>query len=140
MGALSSKLRNVAGGGLTFWCAGCREAHTVWTGQGPGPRWTWNGDVERPVFGPSVLVRTGHYADGKSPADCFICQEHRAHPDDDHGSWRCTICHTYVGCNGAQPGEIIYLSDCTHDLAGKVIPLPDMPQYRERDCGAEGGT
>jgi hypothetical protein len=122
MGALSSKLRNVAGGGLTFWCAGCREAHTVWVGEGPGPRWTWNGDVERPVFGPSVLVRGV-----------------KRLTDERHAAWMRgeplpepvpQICHTFVGCNGAQPGEIVYLSDCTHELAGKVIPLPDMPSYR----------
>lgn len=123
MAQISKYLRNVAGGGLTFWCQGCREAHTVWTGQGPGPRWTWNGDVERPVFGPSVLVRglqalrdergrwTGEYRRG---ADGHPLQQ---------------VCHTFVGCNGAQPGEIIFLGDCTHELAGKVLPLAELPAY-----------
>ena len=46
MGALSIYLRNVAGGGLTFWCPGCKEVHTVWHGEGPGPRWGWNGSAD----------------------------------------------------------------------------------------------
>lgn len=35
------------------------------------------------------------------------------------------ICHSFVSCNGAQPGEIVFLSDSTHHLAGQVRPLPD---------------
>ena len=56
MGAISSKLRNVAGGGLMFWCPGCDMAHEVRVGDGSGPRWGWNGDAARPTFTPSVLV------------------------------------------------------------------------------------
>ena len=32
-------------------------------------------------------------------------------------------------CNGAQPGEVIFLSDCSHALAGTVQPLPDLPSH-----------
>lgn len=31
------------------------------------------------------------------------------------------VCHSYV-----QGGNIKYLGDCTHDLAGKTVPLPDF--------------
>lgn len=126
MGALSSKLRNVAGGGLTFWCQGCGEAHTVWVSDGPGPRWTWNGDAEKPVFGPSVLV-TGVKRMTDEQHAAFLRGEPLPEPTP-------LRCHTFVGCNGAQPGEIAYLSDCTHELAGKVIPLPDMPAPRSREA------
>lgn len=44
-----------------------------------------------------------------------------------------TRCHTFVGCNGAQPGQIIYLGDCSHALAGQVRPLAEMPQPRHID-------
>ena len=37
-----------------------------------------------------------------------------------------TVCHSFVGCNGALPGQIIFLSDCTHDLAGQVVDLADL--------------
>lgn len=121
MAQLSKYLRSVAGGGLTFWCQGCREAHTVWVGQGHGPRWTWNNDADKPVFGPSVLVR------GVQPLT-----------DEQHQAWmdgaplpepKPLVCHTFVGCNGAQPGEIVFLSDCTHELAGKVMPLAELPEH-----------
>lgn len=132
MGALSKYLRDVAGGGLSFWCEGCKCAHTVWVqGHEPNdgrPRWTWNGDVERPVFGPSVLVT---YQRGEPPVTPENLDAYRANP------WPQTKvehrCHTFVGCNGAQPGEIIFLGDCTHALAGQVRPLAEMPQHRGPD-------
>ncbi len=133
MGWLSKHLRNVAGGGLTFWCQGCREAHTVWVSEGPGPRWTWNGDVEKPVFGPSVLV-TGRRLTDKGDAQWQAWHDAgcpKPAPELDAQDFRC---HTFVGCNGAQPGEIIFLSDCTHELAGTVQPLADMPPMRHLEA------
>lgn len=127
MGQLSKYLRNVAGGGIAFWCEGCREAHVVWTGAGPGPRWSWNGDVNKPVFGPSVLVRGHHIvrdAQGRWTGHWVL---------DENGLALPRVCHTFVGCNGAQPGEIIYLGDCTHALAGQVRVLAEMPTFRSTE-------
>lgn len=87
--------------GLMFWCPGCDAAHKIQYGSGGGPRWGWNGDVNKPTFTPSVLVRyDGPDAgiDGAPPA----------------------ICHSFV-----TDGRIQFLSDCTHDLAGKTVDLPD---------------
>jgi len=117
MGAISSKLRKwtdpaTGNEGLTYWCQGCESPHAIRT-KGDGS-WGWNGDVERPVFTPSVLVT------------------YPAVPDAEPGfeEWRTERrCHTFVGCNGAQPGEVIFLGDCTHALAGTVHPLPDLPAY-----------
>ena len=36
------------------------------------------------------------------------------------------LCHSYVGINGAKPGQIIYLNDSQHYLAGKVVDLPEF--------------
>lgn len=126
MGQLSKYLRNVAGGGLTFWCQGCKEAHTVWHGAGPGPRWTWNGDVEKPVFGPSVLVTGVNRLTDEQHA-AFM----RGEPLPEPTPMRC---HTFVGCNGARPGEIVFLSDCTHELAGQTLPLAELPPYMSREA------
>lgn len=93
--------------GLTYWCQGCNEAHGIRT-KGPGA-WSWNGDLEKPVFTPSVLTTWTQRPEGAAPI------EHR--------------CHTFVGCNGAQPGEVIFLGDCTHALAGTVQPFPDLPDW-----------
>lgn len=125
MGALSRHLRDVAGGGLAFWCQGCREAHVIWVGEGPGPRWTWNGDVDKPVFGPSVLV-TGVKRLTDEQHAAFMRGEPLPEPTPSR-------CHTFVGCNGARPGEIVFLSDCTHELAGKTMPLAEMPAYRSEE-------
>ena len=87
--------------GLTYACQGCGGTHSVRT-SGPPPVWAWNGDRDRPVLSPSVLVT--------------IKRQDSTH-----------VCHTFIGCNGAQPGEVIFLPDCTHAHAGQVLPLPDLP-------------
>lgn len=121
MAQLSQYLRQVDSGGLTFWCQGCGEAHTVWVGEGLGPRWTWNGDVDKPVFGPSVLVQGVKRLTDEQHA-AFM----RGEPLPEPTPMRC---HSFVGCNGAQPGEIFFLSDCTHEMAGKVLPLAELPPH-----------
>lgn len=119
MSRLSRKLRQSVDGagrkGLTYWCQGCESLHQIWYDGGPpNQNWGWNRDVERPIFTPSVLVT------------------YSANPgaDEEFKEWRTArTCHTFVGCNGAQPGEVIFLGDCTHALAGTVQPLPDLPDW-----------
>ncbi len=106
MAALSKKLRSLEGGRLMFWCPGCDGAHQVGVGQGPGPRWGYNGNPDRPTFTPSVLVTyNGPDAgiDGAPPA----------------------VCHSFV-----TDGRIQFLGDCTHALAGQTVDLPDF----EKGC------
>lgn len=55
MGALSKWLRSVQGG-VAFWCPGCDGAHIVFL-----PRWSWNGNTERPTFSPSLLLTSPGY-------------------------------------------------------------------------------
>lgn len=117
MSRISSKLHKWAdltsgAEGLTYWCQGCQSPHTIKT-KGDGA-WEWNGDAEKPVFGPSVLVTW--------PANPNASEEFK--------EWRTERrCHTFVGCNGAQPGQVIFLNDCTHELAGTVQELPDIPDH-----------
>jgi hypothetical protein len=112
--ALSPILRSLAGGGVAFWCPGCDEAHNVTPGI-----WAWDGNVERPTFSPSVLVRSGHYIDGKKPCWCTYNAEH----PDDPAVFTCSVCHSFV-----RDGRIEFLSDCTHRLAGQTVPLPPWPE------------
>lgn len=121
MGQVSRIFRNGEGANgwksLHFFCPGCNDLHQVLVAHHTRPVWTWNGDLEKPVFGPSLLV------------------SYPANPDagDDFAEWRKErVCHSFIGCNGAQPGEIIFLGDCTHALAGKVVPIPELPE-RWRD-------
>lgn len=109
MGLLSPILRNGTGGRLTWWCPGCDDAHGIQTGDGPGPRWGWNGNPERPTFTPSVLVRTGRAVDPSygppEPGD----------PPE--------VCHSFV-----VDGQMQMLSDCTHALAGQTVAIPPWPR------------
>lgn len=122
MGQLSKYLRH-GEGTLTFFCPGCKEAHTISVRKEPHPCWTWNGDADKPVFTPSVLV-TGV----KGLTDEQHAAYMRGEPLPAPTPMRC---HTFVGCNGAQPGEIIFLSDCTHELAGKTVPLAELPKWMQ---------
>ncbi|BCM95221.1 hypothetical protein [Burkholderia phage FLC6] len=137
MGLLSSKLRswsdNRGRSGLTYWCQGCQTCHQITTQGGPpGQNWTWNGDVNKPVFGPSVLTRSGHYMDSHKPGDDCWCTFNEKHPEDER-DFECQQCHTWVGCNGAKPGEVYFLGDCSHELKGKILPFPDLPEYMQRN-------
>ncbi|ACB80822.1 hypothetical protein Mpop_2665 [Methylorubrum populi BJ001] len=95
----SGILRRAEGGRVLFWCPGCDGAHAV--NVGPGG-WSFNGDFERPTFLPSVLVRYDGSDAGKDGAPPAVC-------------------HSFV-----TDGEIRYLNDCTHALAGQTVPLKDF--------------
>ena len=132
MSRISDKLRkwvNPANGdeGLSYYCQGCESNHSVKT-KGAGA-WGWSGDVDKPVFTPSVLLSTTRLTNKGN---------------DDIEAWRAAgmpsrngapfesvpfVCHSFVGCNGAQPGEVIFLSDCTHALAGQVLPFAYLPEW-----------
>ncbi|WP_037422010.1 DUF6527 family protein [Sinorhizobium sp. CCBAU 05631] len=100
--ALSGKLRSVEGGRIMFWCPGCDGAHQVGVGEGPGPRWGYNGNPDAPTFTPSVLVTYNGADAGKDGAPPAVC-------------------HSFV-----TDGRIQFLGDCTHALAGQTVDLPDF--------------
>jgi Family of unknown function (DUF6527) len=117
--ALGSKLRKLEGGKVSYWCPGCDMQHTIyvdppegWT----GPRWTWNGSVEAPSFTPSVLVRYDYGYPRVTPENRA---QYRANPWKQER--RMYVCHVFV-----TDGQIQFLSDSTHTLAGKTVPLPDF--------------
>ena len=99
MSALSPYLRDVEGGGLSFWCAGCKQRHTIMVGEGLGSRWGWNGDAYKPVFTPSVLV-TGRDFTPKGEADFDAwCAAGHPKPGPEFESAD-TRCHTFVSRDG----------------------------------------
>lgn len=117
MSALSPILRSGEGGRLMFRCPGCEGAHTVTVGDGSGPRWGYNGNPAAPTFTPSVLVRSGHFIEGKA-GDCWCTYEART---GEKSPFSCSVCHSFV-----TDGQIHFLSDCTHQLAGHTVPLPNF--------------
>ena len=102
-----------------FWCPGCEEYHIVNIGPG-SPTWAFNGDWDRPTLVPSVLVRSGHHVPGWSGKQCW-CTYNKENPDDP-APYQCRICHSFVTA-----GEIQFLGDCTHALAGKTVRLTVAP-------------
>lgn len=93
-----------------FWCPGCDEAHGVIVDAPNG--WGFNGDLERPTFTPSVLVRGAQW----SPEYSFHLPNHNVEP-----GMPC-VCHSFV-----TDGRIQFLTDSTHGLGGKTVDLPDWP-------------
>jgi len=87
-----------------FNCPGCGYAHMVWIKQpndGKYPIWGFNGDLNTPTITPSILVN------GNIPVN--LPYTHR--------------CHSFV-----TDGKIQFLNDCTHELAGKTIALPNYDE------------
>lgn len=74
-----------------FFCPACQCVHPYTV-----PRWSFNGDMERPTFNPSLRV-------GKR-----------------EGSGMETACHLFL-----ENGLIRYCGDCPHGMAGKSIECPD---------------
>jgi len=100
-------------------CPGCDEFHTLNIEAGDGrPCWGFNGDFEKPTFTPSLLVRRGHFVPGHDNGKCW-CHYKEQHGED--APFSCGVCHSFI-----RNGEIQFLTDCTHKLAGKTVPLEDI--------------
>jgi uncharacterized protein DUF6527 len=117
MGQVSPYLRR-SSGGYTHWCPGCLEMHRL-----PDSGWTFNGDLNKPTFQPSFKhtgVKTVKDKNGQWTGEWVLDANGKAIPD---------ICH-YILTNGI----LNFCSDCTHEMAGKPVPLPELPEFY-RDGG-----
>ena len=106
------KWRDPASGmeGITFWCHGCKSAHSVNTSPGG---WLFNGDWDNPVIHPSIRT---YIPERKDKVTGVVTPQR-------------TMCHSFVGSNGALPGQIIFLDDSSeHNLRG-VHNLEKWPDY-----------
>lgn len=92
-------------GGYGHWCPGCNFGHEINVDQpnASGAKWTFDGNMERPTFAPSINMRWGSYVDSKC--------EHKG-----------GVCHYFI-----RDGQIQFCPDSTHALAGQTVPLPDIP-------------
>jgi hypothetical protein len=123
MSAIGSKLDDFGDNQLAFNCPGCGEVHVVAVGPAangtPRPIWRFNGNGNAPTFTPSVLSRSGHYMDGDTK-ECWCTYETRFKRPS---PFKCVTCHSFV-----TDGQIQFLGDCTHSLAGQTVPLPDWSE------------
>jgi len=82
---------------VAWHCPGCDGQHGVpVNGHHSGNGWYWNESLDLPTLLPSILVNVG----GSNPTE--------------------PICHTFI-----TDGNIRFLGDCTHKLAGQTVPIPD---------------
>jgi hypothetical protein len=103
---------------LIFWCPGCQEHHFF------DSRWEFNGDMVKPTFAPSLLTRFVKIPPRDPATDDFPRGEDGEYLKDASGRLagaKDMVCHIFV-----RNGQIEYLGDCTHDMAGKTVPMvPD---------------
>ena len=118
------------GAGYTFWCPGCEEVHMFITQRGEyrpqGPVWSFNGDVEKPTFSPSLIIWSGHYAPGHeegSPCWCTFNQD-LIEKGEEPSKFKCGICHLIM-----TDGIIQYCADSTHHLSGQSVHVPILPSH-----------
>jgi hypothetical protein len=111
------KLRRAEGDRVVFWCPGCAEAHVISVAKPGG--WTFNGDMEKPTFSPSVLIRSGHFSINFKSGDSCWCT-HNAENPGEPDTFKCGICHSFV-----EDGFIKFLKDSTHPLSGRTVRLDD---------------
>jgi hypothetical protein len=101
-------LRIIEGGQVGFWCQGCNHVHVIPISSGVND-WQFNGDYDKPTFNPSVLVRyrhpKGHTNENPAPLGY-------------EGEYVEDICHSFV-----RDGQIQFLADCKHALAGQTVAL-----------------
>lgn len=111
MSQVSSKLRRGTDGYFHY-CPACKEAHRL------PDSWQFNGNLEVPTFTPSF--RHEGFITEKDSTGKWT----GAWVRDGNGNTIPFVCH-YIITNG----QISYCGDCTHEMRGQVIPLPDLPDY-----------
>lgn len=96
-----------------FYCPGCKEHHSI-----DLSRWTFNENMEKPTFSPSLLIKSVRLPNPiplDDNGEYKIGSDSRIEGTTDH------VCHSFI-----IDGNIQYLSDCTHSLTGQTVPLPDL--------------
>lgn len=91
------KARDEGRGQIRINCPACNDWHVLNVNPEFPCCWGFNGDFERPTFTPSLLHNVG----GRNKTK--------------------PICHSFI-----TDGNIQFLGDCTHDMKGKTVPLPDF--------------
>jgi len=101
------KVRKLENDLLFFDCPGCECSHFI------DPHiWTFNGDFENPTVLPSILVKGTQDLTDEQRAKIMRGEKFEPTP---------LVCHSFV-----KDGQIQFLEDCTHKLAGETVDLPNI--------------
>jgi len=108
-------------GSLLFYCPGCNESHQIWVNGEAQCKWRWNCSYDKPTFTPSLLIRSGHYASNRTPQDCWCTYNDKLKSEGkEESEFKCRVCHSFI-----TDGKIQFLSDCSHELAGTTVDIPE---------------
>jgi hypothetical protein len=112
--AAKGVLRTLEAGKVSFLCPGCKDSHVVRiVPDGQLPCWGFNGNYEKPTFVPSYLLKAT-WSDPPVTPENLAEWKRNPWPQKklDH------VCHSFV-----TDGQIKFLNDCTHALAGQTVLL-----------------
>jgi len=104
-GCVNTEGAEHADAGWMHWCPGCEEMHAIAV-EHPfpnGAKWTFDGNMLQPTFGPSIKI-------------------------DYQMAGKPIVCHYFI-----HNGMIKFCEDSTHALSGQNVPLPDVPKYIAAD-------
>lgn len=99
-----------AKGIMAIMCPACKCHHMIATspaypfnkGTVREAIWNFNGDMDNPTFSPSLLITTPEVKDEEYTIPA-------------------TVCHSHI-----INGQIEFCGDCTHELNGQTVPLPEV--------------
>ena len=113
---LTAKWKQSTANTVSFFCPGCKDIHTINI-----DRWSFVIKNNKATVEPSVLVTSGHFVPNfnKEKDSCW-CEYYKENPNDDP-TFKCGICHSFI-----KDDVIMFLGDCTHELANQSVPLPDF--------------
>ena len=108
---VTHKLRIIQKNVYAIWCPGCQSEHVIPIHgaddvRGITARWSYDYNPTSPTFIPSIhITATGDW-------------------EDTGIEYRKTLCHFYIQC-----GNLVFLSDCSHKLAGLTISMVKFPDW-----------
>lgn len=114
-----AKFRKDQTGHLMFLCPGCKGYHEININpENNEPVWSFNGNLDKPTVTPSILVRSVSH-----PKNIETDNEgnYLLGPDGRVKGVKDEVCHSFI-----TNGQIQFLSDCTHSLAGQTVELPEV--------------
>lgn len=109
-GCVNTEGAEHADAGWMHWCPGCGTYHAIAVERplANGARWTFDGNMERPTFAPSVKCSWGPFP---------------SVPEGRPDAGKVRVCHYFI-----RAGRIEFCSDSTHGLSGQTVDLPDVPR------------
>lgn len=97
--------------GVRWWCPGCGDHHVVpYTGENA---WDWNQSLTEPTLNPSILVLSRNKLINEDlPSDKLLSASNITTTPQ---------CHSFM-----KDGNLIFLGDSTHYLAGKSVEMVNI--------------